>query len=175
MSKRRSRVEVKRAIAQLIARTEPSRAFRLSSAQLAKFNFWKSSAQLSSPNWTCPFSSAQLSSPNWTCQLSSFYELKKWAKRVSSIGSFDDRFWRIYYRKMSLKTGYLWEQMNVWIILNKFRLCLKITSKAHFKTYLCFSVFLFLSLHCGNCMILITHWFYMKSIFGILEVQNLPF
>ena len=67
---------MERAKAQLIARTEPSRAFGLSSAQLAKFNFWKSSAQLNSPNWTCQFSSAQLSSPNWTCQLSSFYELK---------------------------------------------------------------------------------------------------
>ena len=33
------RLEVKRAIARLKARTEPSRAFRLSSAQLTKFNF----------------------------------------------------------------------------------------------------------------------------------------
>ena len=46
----RKRLEVKRAIAQLIARTELSRAGQLSSAQLAKFKIWKSSAQLSSPN-----------------------------------------------------------------------------------------------------------------------------
>ena len=143
---------MKRAIAQLIARTEPSRAFRLSSARLAKFNFRKSSAQLNSPNWTCQFSSAQLNSPNWTCQLSSFYELEKWAKRVSSFGSFNNRFKRIYYRKMSLKAGYLWDQMNVWILLNKFRLCLQITSKAHFKTYLCFSVFLILPIHICFCL-----------------------
>jgi len=82
------------------------------------------------------------------CSSAHFMSWKNEPRESANFGS----FWRIYYRKMSLKVGYLWEQMNVWIIWNKFRLCLQITSKAHFKTYLCFSVFLILPIHICFCL-----------------------
>ena len=93
------KIEVKRAKARLKARTEPSRA--LGSAQLSSPNLISEKAQLSSARQIKVASSAR------------FFELTSRAERLSSFGLFDIRFWRICYRKLSFKTEYLWDQMDV--------------------------------------------------------------
>ena len=105
-------LEVKRAKARLKARTEPSRA--LGSAQLSSPNLISEKAQLSSARQIEVASSAR------------FFELTSRAERLSSSGSFYIRFWRIYYRNLSFKTEYLWDQMDFWIPWNMIRLSLKI-------------------------------------------------
>ena len=88
-------LEVKRAEAQLKARTEPSRA--LGSAQLSSPNLISEKAQLSSARQIEVASSARI------------FELMSRAERLSSSGLFYIRFWRICYRKLYFKTVNLWD------------------------------------------------------------------